>query len=108
MDRLEHIGLKNIADLKSYNMSRVGNRLMHLMEFANGGTLEVTFLIVGPNTAKVEVFKGQNISLQRSGNDLTIGQSLPNLAGTCAVDAGTTASSTTPEKTSNALPTIKL
>src|SRR5262249_42515845 len=74
MDRLENIGLKNIGDLASYNMNRVGNRVMHHIEFANGGTLEVTLLIVGPNAAQVEVFKGQNLSLQRVGNDLIVGE----------------------------------
>ena len=80
IDRLEHIGLKNIADLKSYNMSRVGNRIMHLMEFANDGTLELTLLLVGSNSARIEVFKGQHVSLERVGNDLLVGQMATNAA----------------------------
>ena len=74
MDRIGHIGIKNIADLKTYNMNRVGNRLMHVMEFANGGTLEVTLLIVAPGAAKIEVFKGCKIALQRVGDDLIVGE----------------------------------
>src|SRR5262249_2177339 len=73
MDRFENIGLKNIGDLKAYSMSRVGNRLMHVMQFANGGMLEVTLHIVGPNTARIEVFKAHNVSLQRVGTDLIVG-----------------------------------
>ena len=74
MDKIGHIGIKNIADLKAYNMSRVGNRLMHVMEFANGGTLEVTLLVVAPGTARVEVFKGHKIALQYVDEDLIVGE----------------------------------
>ena len=74
LDSIGHIGIKNIADLKTYNMSRMGNRLMHVMEFANGGTLEVTLLLVAPGTAKVEIFKGHKIALQCVGDDLIIGE----------------------------------
>jgi hypothetical protein len=95
MDRLERIGLKNIADLKSYNMSRVGNRLMHLIEFANGGTLEVTLLILDSNSARVEIFKGQKISLQRAGNDLIVG---PIPTNSVAPEAG----NVTPERNERA------
>jgi hypothetical protein len=86
MGRFERIDLKNIADLKSYNMGRIGNRLMHLMEFANGGTLEVTLLIVGPNSVQVESFRDQNISLYRAGNDLFVGPMLSISAATDAVN----------------------
>jgi hypothetical protein len=73
-DRIGHIGIRNIADLKAYNMSRVGNRLMHVIEFSNGGTLEVTLLVVAPGTAKVEIFKGHKIALQYVDDDLIVGE----------------------------------
>jgi len=74
MDSIRGIGLQNIADLASHNLSRVGNRLMHIVEFANGGNLEVTLLIIAPGIAKVEVFRGHKIALRRIGDDLIVGQ----------------------------------
>jgi hypothetical protein len=74
LERLEHVGIKNIGDLKNYTMSRIGNRVMHLMEFADGGTLEVTLLFVAPNAARLEVFRGNRIALRRVGNDIIVGQ----------------------------------
>ncbi len=74
LEKIEHIGIKNIADLKTYNMSRVGNRVMHIMEFNDGGALEVTLLFVGPRAAKIEVFRGNKLALQRLGNDIIVGQ----------------------------------
>jgi hypothetical protein len=44
------------------------------MEFANGGNLEVTLLIIAPGIAKVEVFRGHKIALRRIGDDLIVGQ----------------------------------
>ena len=73
MRTIERIGLKNIDDLKSHTMSRVGNRLMHLMEFSNGGTLELTLLIVGLSSTQIEIFRGQRISLHRVEDDLFVG-----------------------------------
>ena len=76
MRTIERIDLKNIGDLKSHTMNRVGNRPMHLMEFANGGTLELTLLIVGLNSTQIESFRGQTISLHRVENDLFVGAML--------------------------------
>ena len=57
LGKVRYIGIENIADLKTYNMNRMGNRVMHIMEFNNGGSCEVTYLAAGPNAGKLEVFR---------------------------------------------------
>ena len=71
---VDNIGLRNIADLRAHHISRVGNRIMHIMEFHDGGTCEVTFVLVGDNRAKVELFQGNHVGLSRVGNDIVISQ----------------------------------
>lgn len=57
---IKSIGIKNIFDLKSYHKSQVGDRIMHIIEFNDGGTCEVTYLINGT----LELFEGTQIQFQ--------------------------------------------
>lgn len=62
LGKIKSIGIENILDLKAYNMSREGDRIMHVLEFSDGGTCEVTYLVTG----KLEVFNGHRLSVQIS------------------------------------------
>lgn len=65
------IGIDNITDLKAYRMGQVDDRVTHFMEFNNGGTCEVTYLMNG----KLEVFAGKHIQVQiKPGQYIVIGQ----------------------------------
>jgi hypothetical protein len=69
------IGIDNIVELKSHSISRVGNRVMHLIEFNAGATCEVTFLITSPTSAKLELFQGTGISVRGDSSTVYIRQS---------------------------------
>lgn len=68
------IGIDNIIDLKSHSISRIGNRVMHLIEFNAGGTCEVTFLITSPTNARLELFQGTGIAVRGDGTTVYIRQ----------------------------------
>ncbi len=69
---IKSVGIKNITDLKTYHKSQYGNRVMHIMEFNDGGTCELTYLTDGT----LEVFRGDKISVQvTDGQHVVIGQS---------------------------------
>jgi hypothetical protein len=68
---IKRIGIKNIGDLKTYVKSRVGDRVMHIFEFEDGGTCEVTYLTSGT----LELFTGQAIETEADDDgNIIIGQ----------------------------------
>jgi hypothetical protein len=75
LGKVRYIGIENIADLKTYNMSRMGNRVMHIMEFNNGGSCEVTYLAAGSNAGKLEVFRTTRARVTLEESDAIVGQS---------------------------------
>jgi hypothetical protein len=75
LGKVRYIGIENIADLKTYNMSRMGNRVMHIMEFNDGGSCEVTYLVAGPNAGKLEVFRTNKARVSLEASGAIVGQS---------------------------------
>jgi hypothetical protein len=55
--QIKSIGIRSILDLKSYHKSQVDDRVMHIIEFNDGGTCEVTYLTNG----KLDLFHGTKI-----------------------------------------------
>lgn len=75
LEAIESVGIKNILDLKAYNMSRDGDRVMHIFEFHDGGHCELTFSYIGLDTGKLEVFRAHRACVDISGGtQITIGK----------------------------------
>ena len=73
LEAIESVGIANILDLKAYNMNRTGNRIMHIFEYDDGGSCELTILLTGHNIAKLEVFQASHVSIAiEGGTKLTI------------------------------------
>ena len=58
---ITRIGVENIVDLKSYGLSHSGGRTMHIIEFRDGGSCEVTYTADG----HLEIFRGNGVGLER-------------------------------------------
>jgi hypothetical protein len=67
--RIGKVSLEHIIDLKSYSISRVRDRIMHVMEFQDGGTCEITYLLKPDGTALLEVFQGNRVKTKICPND---------------------------------------
>jgi hypothetical protein len=68
LGQIKRVGILNIFNLKSYARSQVDDRIMHVIEFDDGGTCEITYLTDG----KLEVFHGQHIQATLDDNGTVI------------------------------------
>jgi hypothetical protein len=70
--QLGKISLEHILDLKSYSISRMQGRVMHVMEFIDGGTCEITYVLAADGTALLEVFQGSRIKTKICPDDRVV------------------------------------
>jgi len=69
--QIKNIGVQNIAHLNTYAKSQIGDRIMRVFEFEDGGTCEVTYLASGD----LEFFSGRSIQVQADDDgNVMIGQ----------------------------------
>jgi hypothetical protein len=58
------ISIDHVADLKSYSISRVHERIMHVMEFQNGGMCEITYVLQQDGAALLEMLYGSQVVMK--------------------------------------------
>jgi hypothetical protein len=74
LEGVDHIGVSNILDIRTYSIRRVGDRIQHLLEFNDGGRLELKVAMTMPKAATLVVLRGERVAVQRVGNGLFVGQ----------------------------------
>ena len=74
MSQITAIGLSNLFFVKSYGISVVDGRTMHLIEFHDGGRFELTYIAGPSGELKLDKCSGDQVTGGLSGSTLMIGQ----------------------------------